>query len=485
MKKIFTTTLLCAAVAGAMAQAPAELPEKLYMMEEEGLGNNATFKVTEEDPYLTLKEGVYEGTVTVTKDVCFRFYVGTAEEYTVLGPDLANLTGWSQQVSFSTYATYEGDCNWYDATQSKSDKGSWQPSMEQGVTELEVVMVVDPTELTVSFEPIQPKEPAPEAMYIWGSTDGGEVFSNFGKMEPSEDNPYLFTITFEVPECGPFNANSQAPGVFDKNEGFYFKVSDASTGGGNMYGFPIVEDAEGNSNEDGKYIELEVDGTPYTASLGRTGASNLVDLTPGVTVMTFNAETWEFTAELIEEYVGYYIWGSTDGGYKYTCMGEMEENEEGLYVLALDVPECGPFEEDPDAAFGGSENFTSGFFFFVSNNKESVSEGVHYYAPVEVRTIEFDEAVLDYKVTLDVAGSPDLAPMVDFTPGNTIFTFDPETLEFVAEFNDELTKVESLTTVEGNGVVYNLQGVKVADNAASLKGLKGIYIVNGKKVVVK
>lgn len=38
----------------------------------------------------------------------------------------------------------------------------------------------------------------------------------------------------------------------------------------------------------------------------------------------------------------------------------------------------------------------------------------------------------------------------------------------------------------GNGVVYNLNGIKVADSASNLSALvKGIYIVNGKKVAVR
>lgn len=50
--------------------------------------------------------------------------------------------------------------------------------------------------------------------------------------------------------------------------------------------------------------------------------------------------------------------------------------------------------------------------------------------------------------------------------------------------NGEYTGIESLVNaaVNGNGTVYNLNGVKVGN---SLQGLKGIYIVNGKKVVVK
>ena len=479
MKKLFTSSILLASAAFMMAQVagPNPLPEKLYMMEEEGISINATLAPGADDQALTLNDGVYEGKVSLTKDVAFRFYVGTASDYQVLGPSRDTYT---TQVSFSTYQNYEGTCFWYDTT---AEKGNWTPFMEQGITELEVNMTVNPTEGTVVFAPIQPKEPAPEAMYVWGSIDGGETFKSFATLEPTDDNPYVFTVTFDVPKCGPFDGmgSGQAPGIQDKNEGFYFKLSEANTGGGNMYGYPTNDD-----DPDGKYIELEEDGEPYVATLARTQASNLVALTPGLTTFTFDFETWEFTAELIEEYVepAYYIWGSIDGGYKYTCAGEMELNEDGVYELSVDVPECGPFDDDPDAGFGPTISFESGYFLFVSTDGESVSAGTSYIAPDNDCIIEFTQTSTNFSVTLDEAGGADLHALVAQTPGKTIFTFDPETLVFTATFDDVLTKVESLTKNEVVGPVYNLQGVKVADSN-NLNGLNGIFIINGKKVVIK
>ena len=617
MKKLFTTSILLASAAVMMAQAagPNPLPEKLYMMEEVGISINTVLAPGADDQALTLNDGVYEGTVSLTKDRAFRFYVGTASDYQVLGPSRDTYT---TQVSFSTYQNYEGDCYWYDTT---AEKGNWTPVMEQGVSEIQVNMTVNPGEGTVVFEPIQPKEEAPDALYVWGSIDGGETFKAYATLEPTAENPYIFTVTFEVPKCGPFDGmgSGEAPGIYDKNEGFYFKLSEANTGGGNMYGYPASDD-----DPDGKYIELAEDGEPYVATLGRTQASNLVDLSPGLTTFTFDFENWNFTAELIEAYVepAYYLWGSTDGGYKYTCVGEMVLNNDGVYELSVDVPKCGPFEDDPDAGFGPSNTFDSGYFMFVSTDGESVSNGTSYIAPendciidftetsqnfsvtldqaggadlhVLVATtpgktiftfdaetltftaelieayvepayylwgstdggykytcvgemvlnndgvyelsvvvpecgpfeedpdasfgptntfdsgyfmfvstdgqsvsngtsyiapendciISFTETSQNFSVTLDQAGGADLHALVAMTPGKTIFTFDAETLDFTATFDDVITKVESLTKNEVVGPVYNLQGVKVADGN-NLNGLNGLFIINGKKVIIK
>ena len=50
--------------------------------------------------------------------------------------------------------------------------------------------------------------------------------------------------------------------------------------------------------------------------------------------------------------------------------------------------------------------------------------------------------------------------------------------------DNEITGIENLTPAQGeanNGAVYNLQGVRM--NGKNLQ--KGLYIINGKKVVIK
>ena len=64
-------------------------------------------------------------------------------------------------------------------------------------------------------------------------------------------------------------------------------------------------------------------------------------------------------------------------------------------------------------------------------------------------------------------------------------------LEEAAIGNELLIQAEGVTGIdlrrqEENYDVYDLRGNKVRSNATDLKGLsKGIYIINGKKVVVK
>lgn len=64
------------------------------------------------------------------------------------------------------------------------------------------------------------------------------------------------------------------------------------------------------------------------------------------------------------------------------------------------------------------------------------------------------------------------------------FTIDEEPTGIIGVENGEV-KVETF----GHGAVYDLQGRKVADNPSSVfshpSSRKGVYVINGKKVVIK
>ena len=57
----------------------------------------------------------------------------------------------------------------------------------------------------------------------------------------------------------------------------------------------------------------------------------------------------------------------------------------------------------------------------------------------------------------------------------------------VEAFVSETTGIDGITTVDNiNGDVYSVTGQLVKKNATTVKGLaKGVYVVNGKKVLVK
>ena len=59
--------------------------------------------------------------------------------------------------------------------------------------------------------------------------------------------------------------------------------------------------------------------------------------------------------------------------------------------------------------------------------------------------------------------------------------FDGSGARFFSLFDDDATGIQNLTPAlsEGEGVVYNLRGQRVAQPT------KGLYIVNGKKVIIK
>ena len=79
---------------------------------------------------------------------------------------------------------------------------------------------------------------------------------------------------------------------------------------------------------------------------------------------------------------------------------------------------------------------------------------------------------------------------IDYMVGYTIpYDFDEGIYAFIPL---QLVEKETPTAINGinaenamEGDLYNVSGVKVRKAGQSLNGLKGIYILNGKKVVLK
>ena len=203
-------------------------------------------------------------------------------------------------------------------------------------------------------------------------------------------------------------------------------------------------------------------------------------------IMTVDPEagTVVFTPIEPEEVVpaALYIWGSTDGGYNYSVAGTMESNaaNPAYFEITMDVPECGPFTYD-DPEFGPGENEPeTGYRFYLSTDGESKSGGVIYNAPLDNRIIDIEAGQKFSSTFVKTIGGT----VICVNYGKMTFGFDFETKEFTAVLLKG-SSVENLATEDTGVVVYNLQGIKVAesDNAEVLNTLpKGIYIVNGKKV---
>lgn len=601
-KPLFILALAAGMAFGMNAQ------DRLYMMEQASALEDPA--PTAKDPYLELnpETNVYEGTLTLTKATSFKFYTkadpNTAGYDKVLAPPRPP---YSTQVSFTQYLPFEGTCGW-------NLPGEWLPSMEGHVTTLQVEMTVDPEAGTVKFVPQIPVDDAPDQLYIWGSTDGAVNFTaDYGKMLPSVDNPLIYEMVLNVPECGPFDATSSqpAPGASEKNRGFYFMLSPAPNGGGNKFGVPGLTIGEG------KYIDFAVM-DEFTASLVTVQSASLVALTPGKMKITFDYSTRIFTAVSAEEpgepgtspeklyimiapnadstpevsdndpyltltangtyegeciiprltgfrfysedengnitvygptqaktyvnftsympyngactsenagawYVsmpnginelnvamvvdpdnskvnftaeppvsetGYFLWGSTDGGSRYKCAGEFSKPDADAtaYEIIVDVPECTNFDDGGDDAFGGGdvENPDHGWFFHISTDGTSVSAGTIFNAPEGERLIDLTKENDYATVDLMKASQGGLA-MVCLNPGKVKFSLEPQLMILTVTLL-ESSAVETINTANDGVKVYNLQGVKVleSNDASAVTGLpKGIYIVNGQKVIVK
>ena len=176
-----------------------------------------------------------------------------------------------------------------------------------------------------------------------------------------------------------------------------------------------------------------------------------------------------------------YFWGSENGGMNFTMKGEMtpDKSKPYLFSITLDVPKIDHLDlEDP--GFRPGENTPDGgYYFFLNTNKSSLTGGTIFNAPLEKRVIDINKGDT-YDVTLTRGAG---ATLICLSSGKLTFTFNGESLALSVAYSssDTPSGVEAICDSQEEEVIYNLQGVPV--NGASLT--KGIYIVNGKKYVVK
>lgn len=187
--------------------------------------------------------------------------------------------------------------------------------------------------------------------------------------------------------------------------------------------------------------------------------------------------------------VAMYLWGSVDGGQKYSMMAEMlpTESDPELFETELDVPDVPKFEID-DPEFGPADGDPDhGFLFFLCTSGESMTAGQIYNAPYEEKVIELSGESDIFTTTLLKATG---AMIYDLTPGATIFKFNYASKQLdvsLVPSGDQTTIQDVAAPADGYVTVFNLQGVRVfSGNAADLGRIpEGVYIVNGKKIFLQ
>ena len=131
----------------------------------------------------------------------------------------------------------------------------------------------------------------------------------------------------------------------------------------------------------------------------------------------------------------------------------LTKNENGLYVGTVEFP--------------ASENAAE-FKLDCGNDKWYGAEGDS--------NVSFGEGM---EVVLGISATGDNWTLVDWEGGNFTATVNWE--EKTLTLNGYTSAISSLQNEKESNVIYNLQGVRVDSN----KLTKGIYIINGKKVLVK
>lgn len=410
---------------------------------------------------------VYTGKFNIPVQKNFAFSSGSA----ATGDLKVYAATYSVPISFSSY---QGVYEWPsledpeqvdNAKFSERSTGfySWYISALPGTMpqDAEVTFTVNFSSGTISLQIGEEvgQVTAPENLYLWGTTGGytdGAKWEVMGTFEKA-DNADVYTLTMDVPECTGFEPDGEfTPSDGDPSDrGFYFFLCDNNvrftTGPSDPDEptSPVVKPVVFQAELENHLIDLTEDGAVFTTTVSydKTG-HNFVCITPGVVKMQFDFDLMQFTAEMeeVEETFTLNFTGVEDAAeiasiVTITVDGEADNN-------VLNVTE-NPF----NVTYVGSMTLTftpaEGCTVSVSNSVEN--EAAPY-------TITEDGGV----VTLTVEAGCD-------------------GYEFTVALTKKSDGVNSLVGEEGEVEVYNLQGVRVrGENLPA-----GIYIVNGKKVVIR
>ncbi|MDE7393295.1 MAG: hypothetical protein K2M80_02320, partial [Muribaculaceae bacterium] len=153
-----------------------------------------------------------------------------------------------------------------------------------------------------------------------------------------------------------------------------------------------------------------------------------------------------------------------------------QENEPEEHYVSLSVAEDANVNVHADyvTPVSGDFNIHHGSHIVITEKEEEAAPAAKPLAEGETaKAVPFKVTVSDQVVAANEKGQV-IVPVT-------------EEMSIKVEKEDDPTGVDSIFgTEEVNGAVYNLQGIKVLENASDASRLPaGLYIVNGKKVVLK
>ena len=268
-----------------------------------------------------------------------------------------------------------------------------------------------------------------------------EKVTKFYFFEPTENNYSIFTDN----QDGTYSYSKRITRamVSDNSFGFYFSDSDT---GDNLYGVPEdkVEISETNHNN----IPLSIGGYMLQIPVFKAGGYNFViDNRSNTPLLNVN----------IDPFAYYLLVPGENGSLPY--YDRFTDNEDGTYSLHLAVTNTmvsdGPYT------------------FLLTDDEDNVYGATQMY--------QIDEAVIYGSIMPTGAWSNHMFEILN--PGNYTFVIidqnggDP--MLKVEKEGGIATSVQGIPTFQDNHIIYNLNGQRVKQTH------KGIYVVNGKKIVVK
>jgi hypothetical protein len=216
----------------------------------------------------------------------------------------------------------------------------------------------------------------------------------------------------------------------------------------------------------------------YTSYLSRSTRSN-VSFSAGYTVVDFDASENPFQAGFYGENMDphFYLNGeeltatsSSSNGINFSSLTFADGDVAKVFLFGAPSTYNVTFEVADDAQ--ADFTVTTDLMTEVENYAEGLS--VMTNTQVDIVTTAEDASVV-------VNGEP-----LEAVDGKYTFTVNADTAVTLGAGQSGVESVAVAPAAVENGAVYNLQGVKVLSNAANMSKLPaGVYIVNGKKVVVK
>lgn len=297
-----------------------------------------------------------------------------------------------------------------------------------------------PGDTVLTLKQVVEKEFIPEAIYLWGSDNGGFGTSVFAELQPAADDPCFFSCDFDMPTWSFDPTNVMAD--FAANAFvFYLSTSNQAKKGTGFRAYLPYE------TEDLSFSTIALEnGQKFVTTLQTEiqESTNISCITPGRMHLTFNFRTLEFTATMLDAMNHVTLLFDGIDTWVHSKYIDVRCAEENVYLFV-----------NPQSLWYWNDSLS-----LTVTPKPGYTVAMECIT--EEATFELTEADGAYTVTSEENG----------------LTF----LVIIEESQSDDSGIEDVLA-DDSIEVYNLQGIRVAAGESSqvIPYLpKGLYIINGK-----